>query len=142
MKRLGLDHQDEPFLFYLTAGTHEIVMEAVLGDLAHLVQLTEETLYELNTIYRSIIMITSASPDPLRSYQLEKRVPQLLERLRTQAGVLKGMASELEAVTGQRGGHIATLIDIALMLTRMVDEPNSIPKILEETGMGLGTRRG
>ena len=138
MKRLGLDHQDEPFLFYLAAGTHEIAMEAVLGDLAHLVQLTEETLYELNTIYRNIIMITSASPDPLRSYQLEKRVPHLLQRLREQASILRGMASELETLTGQRGGHIATLVEVALMLTRMADEPDSIPKILEEYRDGIG----
>ena len=52
MKRLGLDHQDEPFLFYLAAGTHEIAMEAVLGDLAHLVQLTEETLYSEHHIQK------------------------------------------------------------------------------------------
>ena len=32
---------------------------------------SEEVLYELNSIYRSIIMITSATPDPMRSYQLE-----------------------------------------------------------------------
>lgn len=138
MTTLGLDQQDEPFLFYLTKGTHEIVMEAVLGDLAPLVQRTEETLYELNTIYRSIIMITSANPDPLRSYELHKRVPQLLERLREQADVITGMATELERVTGQRGGHTATLVDIALMLTRMVDEPDSIPKILEEYRDGIG----
>lgn len=138
MKTLGEDHQDEPFLFYLTAGTHEITIEAVLGELAPLVQLTEETLYELTTIYRSIIMVTSAVPDPMRSYQLDKRVPQLLERLRTQADVITWMAEEFERLTGQRGGHTATLIDIALMLNRMADEPDSIPKILGEYKDGIG----
>ena len=59
MKRLGLDTHDEPFLFYLEKGKHEITLEAVLGDLADLLFQTEEALYELTSIYRSIIMITS-----------------------------------------------------------------------------------
>ena len=138
MTRLGTAHQDEPFLFYLTKGTHEITMEAVLGDLAPLVSLTEETLYELTSIYRSIIMITSQSPDPLRTYQLDKRVPNLLERLRTQAEVINSMAKEFERLTGQRGGHTSTLVDIALMLSRMADQPDSIPKILNEYRDGIG----
>ena len=136
--QLGKAHQDEPFLFYLTKGTHEITLEAVLGDLAPLVSMTEDTLYELTSIYRSIIMITSPSPDPLRTYQLDKRVPKLLERLRTQAEAITWMADEFERLTGQRGGHTATLVDIALMLNRMADEPDSIPKILNEYRDGIG----
>jgi ABC-type glycerol-3-phosphate transport system substrate-binding protein len=138
MTRLGTAHQDEPFLIYLSEGTHEITMEAVLGDLAPLVSLTEQTLYELTSIYRSIIMITSQSPDPLRTYQLDKRVPNLLERLRTQAEAMNWMAKEFEILTGQRGGHISTLVDIALMLSRMADQPDSIPKILNEYRDGIG----
>jgi len=91
MKRLGLDFQDEPFLFYLTKGKHEIRMEAVLGDLAPLVAQSEEVLYELNSIYRSIIMITSATPDPMRTYNLEQRVPGLLRRLAEQSEIIKGI---------------------------------------------------
>src|SRR5690606_36367298 len=138
MKRLGLDFGDEPFLFYLTKGKHEIRMEVVLGDLAELVQLSEEVLYELNSIYRSIIMITSATPDPMRSYQLERRVPRLLERLAQQSAVIKEMAAELQRITGERGGHTATLIDLARMLTRMVDRPDSIPNLLREYRDGIG----
>lgn len=138
LKQLGLDHQDEPFLFYFTKGTHEIRMEAVLGDLANLVRLSEETLYELNTIYRSIIMITSSTPDPMRSYQLERRVPDLLDRISAQSEVLKGMAREFEQITGQRGGHTATLTDLARMLDRMVYRPDSIPNLLREFRDGIG----
>ena len=138
MKRLGLDAGDEPYLFYLTKGKHEIRMEAVLGDLAGLVQRSEETLYELNSIYRSIIMITSATPDPMRSYQLERRMPNLLRRLADQSKVIKEMAAELQQITGERGGHTATLIDLARMLDRMVDRPDSIPNLLREFRDGIG----
>lgn len=138
MKRLGLDFQDEPFLFYLTKGKHEIRMEAVLGDLAPLVAQSEEVLYELNSIYRSIIMITSATPDPMRTYNLEQRVPGLLRRLAEQSEIIKGMAAQLQEITGERGGHTATLLDLARMLDRMVDRPDRIPNMLREYRDGIG----
>lgn len=138
MKRLGVDTHDEPFLFYLTKGKHTIRLEAVLGDLAALVERSEEVLYELNSIYRSIIMITSATPDPMRSYQLEIRVPNLLNRLAQQSAIVKEMAEELRRITGERGGHTATLIDLARMLDRMVDRPDSIPNLLREYRDGIG----
>ena len=135
---IGGESRDEPFLFYLTKGKHELTMVACLGDLAGLLQQTEISLYELNTIYRNIIMITSATPDPLRSYQLEKRIPGLLERLKVQAGIMRSMAQEFESLTGQRGGHTAVLTDIAIMLERMVDKPWSIPGMLAEYRDGIG----
>lgn len=139
MKVLGEDIQEEPFLFYLEEGKHEIRLEAVLGELASLIKLTEESLYELNTLYRSIIMITSAAPDPMRSYQLDKRVPQLLERLEHQSGLLRAMAAEFEGITGQKGGHTATLTDFARMLDRMVQRPDSIPNLLQEYRDAIGS---
>ncbi|NLU40750.1 MAG: hypothetical protein GXX08_00910, partial [Firmicutes bacterium] len=134
----GGESRDEPFLFYLTKGKHELTLVACLGDLAGLLQQTEISLYEMNTIYRNIIMITSATPDPLRSYQLEKRIPGLLERLKVQAGIMRSMAKEFESLTGQRGGHTAVLTDIAIMLERMVDKPWSIPGMLGEYRDGIG----
>jgi ABC-type glycerol-3-phosphate transport system substrate-binding protein len=134
----GGESRDEPFLFYLTKGKHELTLVACLGDLAGLLEQTEISLYELNTIYRNIIMITSATPDPLRSYQLEKRIPGLLERLKVQAEIMRSMAAELESLTGQRGGHTAVLTDIAIMLERMVEKPWAIPNMLAEYRDGIG----
>lgn len=139
MKRLGLDTHDEPFLFYLEKGKHEISLEAVLGDLADLLFQTEEALYELTSIYRSIIMITSTTPDPMRSYQLDRRIPNLLKRLAEQSRVLTEMAAEFELLTGQKGGHLATLTDLSRMLDRMVDKPESIPNLLKEYRDGIGS---
>jgi len=43
-----------------------------------LIQAVEDSLYELNRIYRQLIMVLSPDPDPLRDYQLEERIPQVL----------------------------------------------------------------
>ena len=130
--QLGEAEQGEPFLFYLTKGRHEIRLEAVLGELGPLIQFAEETLYELNAIYRSIIMITSPTPDPIRSYQLEQRVPQLLERIK--AGEedcaiwpARSNASPASAATLPRP-------DFARMLERMYENPMPSPTFCRSTG--------
>ena len=82
MHVIGKEYLDEPALVYLEEGTNIIRLEIVLGPLAALLQRTEDLLYELNTIYRRIIMITTSNPDPFRSYELHRRIPGLIERLR------------------------------------------------------------
>ncbi|MGB4431744.1 MAG: extracellular solute-binding protein [Limnochordia bacterium] len=135
--QLGEEELGEPFLFYLTKGQHEIRLEAVLGDLGPLIEFAEDLLYELNGVYRSIIMITSPTPDPIRSYQLEQRVPQLLERIKAGAEDLRYLAAELERITGQLS-HAAALLDFARMLERMYDKPDAIPNLLQEYRDAIG----
>src|SRR5690606_32860178 len=91
------------------------------------------------TIYRSIIMITSANPDPYRSYQLEKRIPGLLERLREMGGELDQMAAQFEEVTGERGGQTTVLRDLARLLRQMAEAPHRIPRVLGEYRDGIGS---
>ena len=82
-------------MFHLTKGTHELTLEVVLGSLGKILKDTEDSLYELNTIYRRIIMITSNTPDPLRSYELDQRIPGIIGRLTVQSGCLNGWPPSL-----------------------------------------------
>lgn len=124
--------EEEPFLFYFEEGIHEIKLETVLGDLAEILRITQDSLYELNTIYRRIVMITSANPDPMRDYQLQERIPDLIERLRVQSGIIADLSSRLERFTGQKGSHVAVLDDLSRQLLRMAQRPETIPRRLGE----------
>lgn len=128
----------EPYLFYLEEGKNELTLEVVLGDLAEWIRLTRQSLYELTSLYREIIMITSATPDPLRDYDLENRIPQLFTRLAGQELVFRQMQEFFQTYTGQRGGHTELLNRIAHMLGRMVDKPHTIPKLLGEFRDNIG----
>ena len=75
----------EPYYFYLSKGKHTIRLEVVLGRMANIIRRTEDNLYELNNIFRQIIMITSATPDRLRDYRLQERIPQVIENLKVKA---------------------------------------------------------
>lgn len=121
------DEKGDPALVYLTRGKHVMRLEVTLGDLAHILERTENVLYELTTIYRTIMMVTSANPDPLRSYQLEKRIPGLVESLQAASQELTDLALAFETVTGQQGGHTTFLRDFSRLLRNMAARPDLIP---------------
>ena len=128
MHRLG---GEEPYLIYLEKGRHEIALEVVLGDQAALIQAVEDSLYELNRIYRQLIMVLSPDPDPLRDYQLEERIPQVLVDMAEQASILHSIADEMEGSAG-RGGHMLTVRNLALQLESMAQKPESVQLRLDE----------
>lgn len=138
----GVAETGEPYLFYLTKGKHTITMEVVLGDMVDVIRTLEESVYDLNSIYRQIVMITSPTPDPMRTYNLPKRIPGLLDGLREQAEIVEGVAIALEEYTGQKGGATVILQDLTRQLRTLASNPDSIPtrlaKFRDNLG-GLGT---
>ncbi len=118
----------EPYLFYLTKGKHRIRLEVTLGDMAPIIRKAEDSLYELNNIYRKILMITSATPDPYRDYQLEKRIPGVLKNLNKEGIVLRNIADQLQSYTGEVGEQAARMIEFARQFIDMSEEPKTIKK--------------
>lgn len=128
----ALGDEEGPYLFYLEEGRHEIALEVVLGSQSSLIQAVEDSLYRLNGIYRRIIMVISPDPDPLRDYQLPERIPEVLEQMAEEARFLHGLADSMESETGQIGGHMLTVRNLALQLESMAEKPESIQLRLNE----------
>ncbi|MFP4016706.1 MAG: extracellular solute-binding protein, partial [Halanaerobiales bacterium] len=132
MKLPGVDGEDgNPYLFYLSKGKHTIRMEVTLGDMAPIIRKAEDSLYELNNIYRKIMMITSASPDEFRDYQLEKRIPEVIEELGVQGKVLEGLADDLLSYTGEVGGQVASIREISRQFSDMSAKPKTIKRRMQ-----------
>ena len=70
------DENGEAYRFYLTKGHHTIRMEVVLGEFSEIVGLVEESVQQLNNIYRQVIKVTGVQPDTYRDYQLEATLPE------------------------------------------------------------------
>lgn len=132
MRVLGTQERGTPYYFYLEKGKHTLKMEVVLGDLAPLLRETEDCLYELNNIFRQVLMVTSSTPDPLRDYQLKIRIPDVISNLDIQADRLRSLASSLEEYTGQTGGHVSLLNDISRQFKRMANNSRVIPRSINK----------
>ncbi len=129
---------DEPYLFYLTKGKHRIRMTVTLGELAPLIQTIESSVLELNAIYRKILMITSNNPDPLRDYQLEKRIPEMTEVFARQAEIIESVANHLQEVTGEKSDKVAPLLNMVIQLKDLVENPETVPRRLDTYKVNVG----
>ena len=129
---------EDPYLFYLDKGTHELKLEVVLGDMANTIRKLQDVVYDLNDMYRKIIMITSTQPDPYRDYNLDREVPGMIKTFEKNREVLFNEAKHLENVTGQKGSEGVLLENIARQLEDMVKEPDSIPQRLENFKSNVG----
>lgn len=134
---------EEPYLFYLEEGPHELSMEVVLGEMGGVLREAEDVLLQLNRIYREILIITGSSPDLYRDYKLDDLIPDTIENLRTQYDRLMGLIASLQELTGETSNdNIGTLKTVARQLKSMYENPDKIARKFSyfKTNIGsLGT---
>lgn len=140
--RLDVMGGKDPYLYRLDKGKHVLRLEVSLGEFAPLIRNVEDSLYNLNDMYRKILMITGTKPDEFRDYQLEKKIPDLLTVFKSESDRLKEVAKQLVELSGQSSDQEALLKTMALQLDEMIEKPDTVPRRLgaykTNTG-GLGT---
>src|SRR5690606_7089304 len=109
-----------------------------LGDISPLLRTIESSVLELNEMYRKILMITSNTPDPLRDYQLEKRIPDMLDVFEEQAETIHRVAKHLEMITGERSDKVAVLYSTVTQLEKMIAKPETVARQLDSFKMNVG----
>ncbi|OAK71383.1 extracellular solute-binding protein [Lederbergia galactosidilytica] len=129
---------DDPYLFHLSEGKHTIRMQVTMGEIAPLLRTIESSVLQLNEMYRQILMITSNSPDPYRDYQLEKRIPNLIDNFAKQAEIIESVAKYMEEMTGERSDKVAALHSIVRQLRDMVKRPDTIANRLDTFKVNVG----
>ncbi|MDF2542080.1 MAG: hypothetical protein K0S47_1798 [Herbinix sp.] len=122
----ALGDETEDFMFYLTAGEHEISMEVTLGDLASVIAQVNDSLLELNEIYRNVLLIVGAEPDIYRDYNFERQIPQIIELIGQQATAVDKITKELEGLVGKKGEQTVILDKLSHQLSRMYKDPTAI----------------
>jgi len=129
----------EPYLFHLTKGVHRLKLEVNLGDVTPLIRTVESSVLELNAAYRSILMITSAKPDPYRDYQLERRIPGMVDTFAEQSDALFTVAERLRAMTGEKSDKTAVLYTMSRQLAEMAERPETVARRLEQFKINIGS---
>ncbi|EKN65203.1 CUT1 family carbohydrate ABC transporter substrate-binding protein [Neobacillus bataviensis LMG 21833] len=119
-------HGKDPYLFYLEKGKHEIRLDVSLGALAETISTVETDLIHLNEAYREMLMIIGSTPDPFRDYQLAKRTPEALKKLKEAKESLAKVSADLTKKTAKKGVTTATLDTLVIQLDQMVQDPKSI----------------
>lgn len=120
-----------PARIFLSKGDHVLRLEVVPGDMAEVIRSLEQVVFDLNFLYRKIIMITGTIPDIYRDYYLENKIPGLLEGFGDSAAELRLQAVRIREMTGTEGSEAALLDDVARQLESLVRNPETIPERLD-----------
>lgn len=136
------DEQGNPYLYKLEQGKHTLRLEVTLGEFAPLIKEIEESLFNLNEMYRKILMITGTTPDEVRDYRVEQQIPNLIETFQSESDRLKNIANQLQEMSGNSSDDTALLKTMYAQLDEMIAKPDTIHRRLTayktNTG-GLGT---
>ena len=120
----------DPYSFYLTKGHHTIRMEVVLGDMAEIISLVQDTVMQLNNIYRSVIYITGVSPDPYRDYQIAKSLPGLNAQLIQARDELDIAITKLELTAGNNSDKLNVLRTMQDQLDDLIEDEERFTKVI------------
>lgn len=124
---------DTDFKFFFEGGqTYIIRFEVVLGKMAEVLNQVETSLNNINSYYRSILMITGPDPDEYRDYGFEKILPEVVRGLRVEAKNLKNISASLSEIIGYTGDHSVTLDKVAQTVEQMGNNPSKIANLMDD----------
>ena len=116
------DEDGTPYRFYLTAGEHTIRLEVTMGDMGPILQRVEDSIFNLNLIYRKILVLTGASPDRFRDYNIPAVYPEVMEAMDLESKRLYKLVDDTVSVTGQKSDRVAVAQTLANQLEGFVDD--------------------
>ncbi len=122
----------EEMYFYLSAGTHELTLEAVPGEIGQIMSDLDEIVYNVNSYYRAIRQITGPDPDEYNNYMIDEAIPGIIDDFAEYSKQLKEQMATIEKLSGTGGTEAVTLNKLALTLDKCVERPDRIPKFMKK----------
>lgn len=124
-KEMTFSNGKGAYSFYLEKGEHTVALAVSLGDMAEIINDSKTVLSELNTVYRRIITLTGVTPDSYRDYQLEDKIPDVIETIGEEAQRLDAIVERLNK--SQKGGtESGVLRRLSRQLKKFNDDPDKI----------------
>jgi ABC-type glycerol-3-phosphate transport system substrate-binding protein len=124
--------KDDPQLVYLTKGEHTLTLVAQVGPYQPIIEALTKDTQKLSEINRRIIMVTGPTPDPNFDYDLEKRVPGLINDIQEVADDLAVQMKALTAISDKEPSIVNSLRMMKNTFERMAARPDTIPLQLSE----------
>lgn len=122
------DENKNPYKFYLTKGTHQIRLEVTLGEIGSVIRELEDSVFRLNLIYRTILVLTGTYPDVNRDYEIQKVYPEEVQAMMLESRRLYKLIDEFVRITGQKSNQIAPAEVLAVQLEQFFNHPDKITK--------------
>ena len=121
------DEVNGPYQFLFEAGkVYRLGLRVELGDMGQILRRVEESIFNLNEMFRTILMITGPSPDRHRDYGFRRLIPGILADMEVQAQVLRAISDDITALAGLRTDRTVQIDRLVYLLERMYTRPPDI----------------
>jgi ABC-type glycerol-3-phosphate transport system substrate-binding protein len=124
------DEKGKAYRFYIEEGHHSLRMEVVLGEFSEVVGLVEDSVQQLNSIYRQVIKVIGVKPDTYRDYQLAAVLPELNGKLVEARDTLNTALAILEDVAGKNSDKKAVLLTMRDQLNDLINDEEYFVRVI------------
>ncbi len=125
------DENNQPYKLHFTKGKHRIRLEVTLGEIGDVINDLQDSIYRLNQIYRTILVLTGANPDMYRDYEIDKVYPDEVEGMMLESRRLYKLIDRFIEITGEKSDKIAPAETLAIQLEQFYERPEKITKAFQ-----------
>lgn len=122
MKTLG---DDKPLYVYLEPGD-TVTLECSADVMCGVSRNINSTLNDLSAVYREIFVITGANPDVYTDYNLDVKIPTLMDELNHIKTSLEDTINLIIEINGSKNSAASTLSEILETIEEMIEKPYDI----------------
>lgn len=122
------DENNVPYKFYLSKGSHTIRFEVTLGEIGTIINELQDSIFRLNQIYRTILVLTGTYPDQFRDYEIDKVYPNEVEGMYLESCRLYKLIDKFVSITGEKSDKIASAETLAIQLEQFYKRPDKITR--------------
>ncbi len=132
---------DEPYKFYFEKGkTYEIKLEGTAGTLAEITLDIDDLVYDLNSLYRSVIMVAGTSVDNYRDYQLDIAIPDFFKTVKDLRKRMESLIETLkERNSGKSGSSLTALQSLVNRLKLVEDDADLLARTANSFKSDVGS---
>ncbi len=141
MVTLGNGDKENPeyYYVYLNEGENKLSLSCTTAEMNVVLRNIQESVLDLNDIYRQIISVTSAQPDVYRDYTLEQQIPTLEEDMKAAKVFLDETSQIVQGITGTAGSQASSIDYVSKIVGELAEDPYIIPERLSSFKTAIET---
>lgn len=121
------DAEGTPFQFYLEAGkTHTIRLTTKVGTISTIINILKDTSLRLSGVMRDIVAVTGHDIDKNYRYELETKIPTLMDDLKSVEASVQEMMDYMDQELRTRPYIYYSLQSMQKTLKSMIEKPDRI----------------
>ena len=124
----SLKNEDDVYLVWLEKGTHTFTMTVKTSPYLEVLLELETTLDILSGVLSDVIMVTGVNPDTNFDYELDEKIPGLMDDLNAISESLKLQIEILAGMSNVQTSAVSSLEEIRYRIEKMIKEPETISR--------------